>query len=233
VEEETEWQNVDAEVTATATADQEPGLPAAWTGKYVALSDADYWEDKIDTFLGFQYEGGAPTAGGTTVGAAIGDIFAEDGNVFVLVAPMAWSYVIDFGAMDSKLNARLAERGFAAAAEIMTKLHAAMAVYEKIYYCSFLEVEQGGTDENGPYYYALAFNVQINLTNGEEYGKYFTMYKVNKFDNAGTEQLVLNAARDLSADGREGVAAIADAARDASRALSNFTGGNPWMFNTN
>jgi hypothetical protein len=224
-----------ANISATTVADQEEGLPAAWTGKYVALSDAEYWKTMINTYLGFQYSPGSPPTGtgGVTVGEAIGDIFAEDGNVFVLVAPMAWSYVIDFGVMDSKLEVRLAEKHFDNVSGIMEKLHAAMAVYEKTFYCSFLEVEQGGTDENGPYYYALAFNMRINST-GQECGGLYTMYKVNKFDNAGTEQLILNNAQNLSISDPpfSGVTFDVNAARAAKSVSNNFTGGYPWTFNT-
>jgi hypothetical protein len=222
VEEEiTDWQDVDAEVTATDTADQEPGLPAAWTGKYVSLSDADYWKDTINTYLGYQYSSGsAPTGtGNISVGDAVGDIFAEDGNVFVLVAPMAWSYVIDFNAMDNRLNARLTEKGFTTASDIMVKLHAAMAIYEKIFYCSFLEVDQGdlakeeansnvgGNGKEDPTaYYALALNISPNMTTGEELGRFFTRYKIFIFnDGLGVEgmtnnrdQLVLSPAYDLT-----------------------------------
>jgi hypothetical protein len=221
VEEETEWQNVDAEVTATETADhQEEGLPAAWTGKYVSLADADDWKDTINMYLGYQYTDSAPTGTeGISVGEAVGDIFAEDGNVFVLVAPMAWSYVIDFATMDNSLSARLTEKGFTAASEIMGKLHAAMAIYEKLFYCSFLEVAQGdpakeesnqnvnGNGKEDPdAYYALALNISPNFETGEELGRFFTRYKIFSFnDGLGVEgmtnnrdQLVLSPAYDLT-----------------------------------
>jgi hypothetical protein len=188
------------EIDATETADQEEGLPAAWTGKYVSVSDADYWETIIDLYLehqGISTESTKGADGTTTVGKALGGIFAEEGNVFVLVAPMAWSHVVDFAAMDTALSAKLIEEGFSNPANIMDKLHDAMAVYEKIFYCSFLEIAQGDAtkdekvvnpnDTNGPLidgkedpnsYYALAMNILPDLTTGEEQNRLFTRYRI-------------------------------------------------------
>jgi hypothetical protein len=226
-----EWQEtdvsytpVDSKITETETADQEEGLPAAWTGKYAHWADADGWETIINDYLADQ-EFSATGTGGITVGKAVGDIFAEDGNVFILVAPMAWSYVINFEAMDSKLSSRLEARGFQNVPNVMSKLHQAMYVYQQMFYCSFLEISRGDASnkemvvnpanesqiiegtEDPTACYALAFTIVPDLKTGEELGKFFTRYKIFVPEEIRVEgmennrqQLILSPAYDLTYD---------------------------------
>jgi hypothetical protein len=254
VEEEiTDWQDVNADVTATATADQEPGLPAAWTGKYKFNMTAENWADSLDGFYANRYPYTQTGDEGITLGTAAGEILADNDNVFVLIAPMAWSIVVNFDAMESAFRTKLSEKHFANVNEALNILKKRLGQLEKNYYCSFLEVAPGDTTRNetdgaGTHgedpdaYYALAFNMWINLnTDGEDTnGEYFTRYKIYKWDDgieSTPERLILARANDLAyveegwSDDQAipGMAATADEARSGSD-FRDASGSIQWMF---
>jgi hypothetical protein len=230
VEEEADWSQ-GGEVTAATEADaQEPGLPAAWTGKYKFNLTADSWADSLDGFYANRYPYSATGDAGITLGGAAGEILEGNDNVFVLIAPMAWSVVVNFDAMESAFRTKLEEKHFSNVDQALTILKKRLGQFEKQYYCSFLEVESGGTDEKGPFYYALAFNMWVNLSaEGDEdtNGEYFTRYKIYKWDDSielTPERLILAQAYDLTYresswdEGQviHGMAATADVARGGS-----------------
>jgi hypothetical protein len=227
VEEEFDYWDTDVEITAIETVEQEPGLPAAWTGKYKFNLTADSWANSLDEFYANRYPYSGTGTDDITLGEVAGAILEGNDNVFVLLAPMAWSVVINFEAMANEFRTALTTNGFANVNEAMTILKNRLGQFEKMYYCSFLEVESG----NGGVY-ALAFNKWVSLDPDDDEdtkGEYFTKYKISKDD-----MLILAEASDLiyldpsweEDDGIPGHAYTAEAAR----AGSNFEGGTQWVF---